>query len=194
MLFPFDKFFMQSFGRRYIDNKIVETLLVLVLKQNNLTKFKNFRFVSVCNVFFEVIVEVLVNRIRSFLDDLIDPFQSSFILRRGTIDNVILIQKVVHHMHIFRSKKGMLTFKIDLKKANDRLDYKFLELTLKDFNFLVFIISLIINCVKATTLSIMQNGATTNKSKSSRALQQGDPLFPQKKKQGDPLSLYLFVL
>jgi len=56
-------------------------------------------------------------------------------------------------MHTSRSKKGMLAFKADLEKAYDRLDWKFLELKLKEFNFPTPTVSLIMNCMKATNLS-----------------------------------------
>ena len=111
------KYVMQSFSSGYIDDKIAETLLVLIPKENNPTRLKNFRPISLCNVIFIVITKVLVDRIRPSLDDLIGPFQSSFIPGRGTTDNAILVQEVVHHMHMSRSEKGMLAFKIDLEKA-----------------------------------------------------------------------------
>jgi hypothetical protein len=41
---------------------------------------------------------VLVRHIRSFLDDFIGNFQSSFIPNRGTYDNAIIAQEIVHCM------------------------------------------------------------------------------------------------
>jgi len=55
------KYVMQSFSSGYIDDKIAKTLLVLVLKENNPTRLKNFRPISLCNVIFKVITKVLVN-------------------------------------------------------------------------------------------------------------------------------------
>lgn len=112
-----------AFNKGYIDEHIVETLLVLIPKENNPTRIKNFRPINLCNVIFKTITKVMVNRIRPYLDDLVGPFQSSFIPRRGTTDNGIIAQEVVHHMHISGAKKGTLAFKIDLEKAYDRLEF-----------------------------------------------------------------------
>lgn len=84
------------------DETIAKTLLVLILKVDNPVYLKNFRPISLCNMVYKVITKVIVNRLRTFLDDLIFPLQSNFIPKRGTSDNAILAQEVVHFMH--RSK------------------------------------------------------------------------------------------
>lgn len=40
-----------------------------------------------------------MNRLCLLLDDLIGPYQSSFLPRRGTADNAIVLQEIVHSMH-----------------------------------------------------------------------------------------------
>jgi len=111
-----------------INTSIAEILIVLIPKESNPQRLKNFRPISLCNVIFKVITKVLVIRLRPFLADLISLLQSSFIPGRGTIDNAILAQEVVHFIHHSCAKKGSIAFKIDLEKVYNRLNWDFLEL------------------------------------------------------------------
>ena len=96
-----------AFNMGTINASIVETLIVLIPKESNPQRLKNFRPISFCNVFFKVITKVLVSRLRPFLVDLISPLQSSFIPGRGTTNNAILAQEVVHFIHHSQAKKGL---------------------------------------------------------------------------------------
>lgn len=51
-----------------------------------------------------------------------------------------------------------MLFKLDLEKAYDRVDWSFLEGTLRDFGFPVPIIGLIMHCVSSSSLSLIWNG------------------------------------
>lgn len=113
----------------------------------------------------------------------IGPLQSSFIPGCGTKDNAILAQEVIHYMHRSNSLKGTVAFKIDLEKAYDRVSWDFLEYTLGGFAFPESTITLIMWCVKSSSLALLWNGEKL------------DPFTPTRGlRQGDPLSSYLFVL
>lgn len=73
--------------------------------------------------------------------------------------------------------------KIDLEKAYDRIDWNFLEAVLKKVCFGKDLLQVIMNCIKSTSLVVIWNGNQLEAFKSKWGLQ-----------QGDPLSLYLFVL
>lgn len=105
-----------------IDASIAETLIVPIPKIAEPTSLKDFRPISLCNVLLKIISKVLVRRIRPHLDSFIGPLQSSFIPNRGTSDNAIIAQQIVHHMHKKKGKKGYLLFKIDFEKAYDMVD------------------------------------------------------------------------
>lgn len=117
------------------------------------------------------------------LDNLIGPFQSSFLPGRGTTDNAIVLQEIVHAMKKSKKKKGEVAYKIDLEKAYDHIDWTFLRNTLSDFGFPQAIVNLVMHCVTASSLSILWNGKRLPRFCPTRGLRQGDPLSP-----------YLFVL
>lgn len=173
----------QAFIHSYSDKCIAEILIVLIPKVDQPTRFKDLRPISLCNVIYKAITKVVVQRLRPFLDEIIGPLQSSFIPGRGTKDNAILAQEVIHYMHRSNSLKGTKAFKIDLEKAYDRVSWDFLEYTLGGFAFPKRTITLIMWCVKSSSLALLWNGEKL------------DPFTPTRGlRQGDPLSSYLFVL
>lgn len=62
---------------------------------------------------------------------IISPNQASFILGRQIIDNIMIVQEMLHYFNKSKSKKGMIMWKIGLEKAFDRTNWDFLEATLK---------------------------------------------------------------
>ena len=105
-----------TFNIGTINASIAETLIVLIPKESNPQRLKNFIPISLCNVIFKVITKDLVSRLRSFLVDLISPLQSSFIVllimptwpKRFFISYIILAQiRALLHSKLI-SKRHMI--------------------------------------------------------------------------------------
>ena len=122
-------------------------------------------------------------RIRPLLSNLISPFQAAFVPGRRGIDNVIIAQELIHSLHKKKGLLGSFVVKIDLKKAYDRLEWSFILEVLLFFHFPRHLISLIMDCVSSSTISILFNGGRLDEFSPSRGIRQGDPLSP-----------YLFIL
>lgn len=85
------------------------------------------------------------------MKDIISPSQSSFILGRGTTDNILLMQEVMIKMRVKTGKKGYMVFKIDLTKAYDKVYWDFLWGILVDIHFLPPTVDIIMVCVTSTS-------------------------------------------
>lgn len=79
-----------------------------------------------CNTIYKIITKIIVNRLKSFLDKLISPSQSSFIKNRRANDNAIIIQEVTNHFKKTSGKVGDMLVKIDLEKFFDKLEWSFI--------------------------------------------------------------------
>jgi len=88
----------QAFVTGKFDDSLAHTLIVLIPKVEQPSNFKEFLPISLCNTIYKLITKVLVNRIRPMLDQIIGPFQSSFLLGRRTRDNTIILQEMIHTM------------------------------------------------------------------------------------------------
>lgn len=115
----------------YFDQRLAQTLLVQILKEDKPLYIKQFHSISLYNVVYKLITKTLVNKLCPFLDELISHLQSSFIQSRCTTNNVMVAQEVMHHIHKSKSKQGLLAAKIILKKAYDKYSWDFLQLLQK---------------------------------------------------------------
>ncbi|XP_024634474.2 uncharacterized protein [Medicago truncatula] len=172
-----------AFQTGHFDPEISNTLIALIPKIDPPTTYKDFRPISLCNITYKIITTVLVHRLRPILTNIIGPYQSSFLLGRGTADNSIVLQEIIHFMKHSKRKKGYVAYKLDLEKAFDNVNWDFLSNCLHDFGFPNITIKFIMHCVASPSYSILWNGNKLPPFKPSHGLRQGDTLSP-----------YLFIL
>ena len=99
------------------------TYIVLIPKIKNPVKVFDYRPISLCNVIYKIIAKVLANRLKQVLPYIISPTQSTFVLGRLIIDNVLVAYKALHTMHGHKKgKTRTLTIKLDISKAYDRVE------------------------------------------------------------------------
>ena len=123
----------------------------------------------------------IAERIKLFLDKLIDKDQTGFIKDRFIGENIRLIYDTMHYTEL-NDVPGLLML-IDFEKAFDTVSWKFIQETLCFFNFCIsiqYLIKLFCNDVKSC---VLQNGIISQYFSPERGC-----------RQGDPVSQYLFVL
>lgn len=153
------------------------TLISLVPKMATPDKVSDFRPIACCNVLYKCISKIMTNRLKKVLGKLVDENQSAFISGRQITDNILLSQELLRGYNR-KQKVKKVSFKIDLQKAYDTVNWDFLMIILKKFGLHHKMVNWIMTCVTTTKFSISINGDRVGYFKGGRGLRQGDPISP----------------
>lgn len=97
-----------------------------------------FRPIALCNMVIKVITKVIANRLKSLITKLVKENQSSVIQGRQALDNMVILQEVIHSLKK-KGRKGRVVIKVDLETIyHDRIRRKFLKTILETLGFLEF--------------------------------------------------------
>lgn len=105
-----------------------------------------YRPIALWIILYKIIAKILAQRLKSFLNDLIDKAKYAF-LPGSIIDNIVTTKELIHSMSMFDSIVGSFALKIDIRKACDRVSWKFLSQCLISYGIVGHTHNLIMQCV-----------------------------------------------
>ncbi|GJW95770.1 RNA-directed DNA polymerase, eukaryota, reverse transcriptase zinc-binding domain protein [Tanacetum coccineum] len=94
-----------------------------------------------------------------------------------SVTNILLSQELLKG---YDRKDGpnRMAMKVDIQKAYDTVNWKFLEAVLKEFGFHEKMVDWVVKCITTTSFSICVIGERFGYFKGGRGLRQGDPISP----------------
>ena len=142
---------------------------------------KNWRPISLLNVDYKIATKALALRVKKVLPYIIHTDQTGYVEGRQIFESIRTIQDLMEITKIFDMQGIMLM--VDFEKAFDSIEWNFLILALKKFNFGEDFIRWIKLLYTNISSCLINNGTTTKYFSLTRGL-----------RQGDPLSGYLFII
>ena len=92
------------------------------------------------------------------------------------MDGILTIQETIHSAS--KNKEPCMFMKLDIQKAYDMVDWRFLCKVLEAFGFSKQWINLIFKFISTPKFSVLVNGTPEGFFGTSRGIRQGDPLSP----------------
>jgi hypothetical protein len=104
------------------------TSLLLIPKVNKPLNFGDFQSISLCNLCYKIIANILANRIKPIPSRYLFGEKLGFLQRRQIMDAMGIAQECIHGIKKINLKS--LILKLDLKKAYDFINWDFLRMIL----------------------------------------------------------------
>jgi len=105
--------------------------------------------------------------------------ESAFTANRLITNNILIAFETLHHMKTnYTGKKGFVALKMDMSKANDRVEWIFLEKIILKMGFQASWVAMIMECINTISYSILVNGEMKGIMTSFRGLRPSDSLSP----------------
>ncbi|XP_062100619.1 uncharacterized protein LOC133806546 [Humulus lupulus] len=141
-----------------IPHSLNSTLLSLISKVEHPVNASEFRPIACCNTIYKCISKMLCNRLNKVLPALINRNQGAFIKNRLLAHNVLILQDLLKGYNR-RNISPRCLMKIDISKAYDSIDWKFLENLLNALCFPKRFIRWIMVCLRGSSYALVLNGS-----------------------------------
>jgi hypothetical protein len=151
-------------------------IIMLLSKQKEATHIKQFRPICLLNVSFKIFTKVLVNRMTGIATKVISPSQTAFIPGQNIMEGVVMLHETIHELH--RKKMSGVILKLDFEKAYDKVNWDFLQQTLRIKGFSGKWCHWINQIVSKGSVGVKVNDNVGQYFQTKKDLRQGDPLSP----------------
>jgi hypothetical protein len=148
--------------------------IILLPKSREATHIQQYTPICLLSVNFKIFTKVVTNRISQIAQKVISPSQTSFLPGRNIMKGVIVLHETIHEMH----RKNDLILKIDFEKAYNKINWPFVQQTLRMKGFLPKWCQWIVSFMEGGHVGVKVNDQVGENFETKKSVRQGDPLSP----------------
>ena len=147
-----------------------------IFKKGDRSKCGNYRGIALLSVGYKVYANILLERLRPYVKEVIGDYQAGFKRNRSTIDKIFSLRQV--HEKCWDSGVTLYQVFVDFKKAYDSIYREVVEKILVETGVPCKLAKLIQNTIDQTSYRVRVNGRLSTPFTSNAGLRQGDSLSP----------------
>lgn len=136
----------------------------------------NLRPISLLNVDYKIFTQIMANRLKTGIGNIVSEHQSGFLKDRSIHNNIRLVLDLLDYRDLI-DDPGFILF-LDFYKAFDCVEHPFILKTLEFFGFGTKFIEMIKMMYTDITSSVALPGGTTPRFQINRGVKQGCPCSP----------------
>jgi len=103
---------------------------VLIPNKDCPEDFSQFWPIGLCSVMYKLVMKVIANIFKVVFVNFFSPEQAGFIASRNILDNVIIVQEVIHSLRSRKAGRNWMAIKLDLETAYDKISWDFINASL----------------------------------------------------------------
>uniref|UniRef100_A0A8I6XZE3 Reverse transcriptase domain-containing protein n=1 Tax=Hordeum vulgare subsp. vulgare TaxID=112509 RepID=A0A8I6XZE3_HORVV len=150
--------------------------ITLLPKKEGAVRIEQFRPICLLNVSFKVFTKVGTNRLTQIAHEVVQPSQTAFMPDRNILEGVVVLHETLHEIH--SKKLDGVIFKVDFKKAYDKVKWSFLQQALRMKGFDEIWRKQVESFVQKGSVGIRVNDDIGHYFQTFKGLRQGDPMSP----------------
>ena len=125
------------------------------------------------NVSFKIFTKVLASRLIVVADKVVRQSQTTFMPGRNILEGVVILHETIHELH--KKKKNGVILKLDFEKAYDKVNWSFVQQTLRMKGFSPIWCNWIEEVMNRGSVGIKVNEEVGHNFQTRKGLRQGDP-------------------
>ena len=145
--------------------------IALIPKVKSPNSAKDFKPISLCNVYYKVVSKVLVNRLKCVLSFIVSQEQSVFISDRVIMGDCVACPRSTTFYG--KQKWGKETYGLDMERAYNQMWWDYLREVMMKFGFAKKVVELIMGCIRQPSFGVLVNRTPVSWFQSTRGLRQG---------------------